>query len=91
MSNLTEKNRGGDNNLSLFSLAWEMGWLITLPIVLLGAGGVFLDKKMGTSPWILLSAFGFSIIISSVAVYYKTMKVLGMINFKNDSPKSEKK
>jgi F0F1-type ATP synthase assembly protein I len=80
MVNVKKKNINEGNNLSMLSLAWNLGWTIALPIVLLATGGAMLDKQIGTSPWMLLLGVGFSIVITSAMVYYKTMKVLGTIN-----------
>lgn len=60
------------NNLwAVINLAWELGYLIALPIAILGLGGAWLDKKMATSPLFLLLGIIFSIVISSVAIYRK--------------------
>lgn len=60
-----------DTVWSALSLAWELGYIIALPIALLGFGGALLDKKLGTSPAFLLIGIALSIIISAVAVYRK--------------------
>lgn len=57
------------------NLAWELGYLIAIPIVLLGFGGAFLDKKVDTSPLFLLVGIGLSIIISGIAVYKKIKNI----------------
>lgn len=67
------KNQG---SWSAVSLAWELGYSIAVPLVVLALGGRFLDKKMGTSPWLLLIGILFSIIISSYIVYKKTTKIM---------------
>ncbi len=76
MSDLKKKKNEKNNDLSLFSLAWELGYIIAIPIVILAIGGAFLDKKMGTSPWMLLMGVTFSILITSFSVYYKVTKIL---------------
>lgn len=84
--NKLQKNKktGGDNNLSLLSLAWELGYIIAIPIVVLAVGGAMLDRKIGTSPWILLGGVGSSIVITSYMVYSKVTTIL------NDFDKKEK-
>lgn len=57
------------------NLAWELGYMIAIPIVLLGFGGAFLDKKVGTSPLFLLTGIVLSIIISGIAVYKKIKNI----------------
>ncbi len=56
---------------SALNLAWELGYTIAIPIALLGFGGAWLDKKFGTSPWMILLGIAISLLVSSVAVYRK--------------------
>lgn len=56
---------------SALNLAWELGYTIALPIALLGFGGAWLDKKFGTSPWIILLGIAISLLVSGIAVYRK--------------------
>ena len=57
-------------------LAWELGYTIAVPIVALALLGRYLDKKMGTSPWILLFGILLSIAVSSWAIYKKTLDII---------------
>ena len=68
-----EKN---DNGLSALGLAWELGYSIAVPLVVFALGGRFLDKKLGTSPFILLGGILISIIVSSYIVYKKTTEIM---------------
>lgn len=68
-----DKNQG---SWSAVSLAWELGYSIAVPLVVLALGGRFLDKKLGTTPWLLLIGILLSIIISSYIVYKKTIDVM---------------
>lgn len=56
-------------------LAWELGYLIALPIAVLGFGGALLDKKLGTSPAFILIGVALSLIISGTAVYRKIKEI----------------
>ncbi len=58
-------------------LAWEMGYTIAVPLVLFALGGRFLDHKLGTSPWLLLTGVIVSIPISTIVIYWKMMKIIG--------------
>ncbi len=58
------------------SLAWQLGYSIAIPLVVLALIGRLLDKKFGTSPWLLLAGVLLSLIISTFAVYRKTIKIL---------------
>ncbi|PJC36778.1 hypothetical protein CO046_04100 [Candidatus Peregrinibacteria bacterium CG_4_9_14_0_2_um_filter_53_11] len=61
--------------VALLSLAWELGYLIALPIVILGFGGALLDKKLGTSPLFLLLGIALSLVISGLGVYRKVKEM----------------
>ena len=60
---------------SALNLAWELGYTIALPIVILGFGGAWLDKKWGTSPALLLIGIALSLLISGIAVYRKVKSI----------------
>lgn len=65
-----------DNNWSVFSLAFELGYMIAIPIVLFALGGRFLDKKIDSSPLFLLTGIFISIILTTYLVYKKTINVI---------------
>lgn len=71
-----EKQNELKKSFSMLSLAWELGYLIALPLVALTLGGRFLDKKLGTSPLILLVGVVTAIGISSYMVYKKTIDIM---------------
>ncbi len=62
---------------SALSLAWELGYTIAVPIVVFALLGRFLDKWLGTSPWLLLVGIFASLIASSIGVYFKAAKIIG--------------
>jgi len=63
-------------DISVISLAWDLGWMIAVPIVVFAVGGALLDKQFETSPWFLLGGIGMSLIITAVMIYYKVIGVL---------------
>ena len=68
-----------DNGLSLkqaFGLAWEMGYLLAIPLVALALAGRLLDKYYETSPLFLLIGIVLSIIISSVLLAKKAINII---------------
>jgi F0F1-type ATP synthase assembly protein I len=65
------------DSFSALGLAWNLGYTIAVPLVVLALGGRFLDRKLGTSPWILLAGILFSIALSSWLVYKKTLDIIG--------------
>jgi len=65
------------NSFSALSLAWNLGYTIAVPLVVFALAGRFLDKKLETSPWLLLFGILLSIALSSYLVYKKTLDIIG--------------
>lgn len=61
-------------------LAWELGYIIVIPIVILGVGGAYADKKFGTSPLFLFIGIIIAFTITSVAAYKKIKVITRDIN-----------
>lgn len=57
-------------------LAWQLGYTIAIPLVVLALLGRFADKYWHTSPWLLLVGIFLSLGVSTFAVYRKTMKIM---------------
>jgi F0F1-type ATP synthase assembly protein I len=95
MSESKEIDKPARNNInediSVISLAWDLGWMIIIPIIILAIGGAFLDKKFATSPWILLAGIGFSLVITSVMIYGKVTKVLAELGGEDIKPEGKSK
>jgi len=75
-NNLKEKNSKTDKSASVLSLAFELGYLIALPIIILALLGRMLDKKMDSSPWFLLGGIIISIVVTTYLVYRKTVSII---------------
>jgi LPXTG-motif cell wall-anchored protein len=75
-NNLEEKNNKTDKKMSVFSLAFELGYLIALPLVIFALGGRFLDRKLESTPWLLLLGIVISIFLSGYLVYKKTKAIV---------------
>ena len=58
-------------------LAWNLGYIIAIPAVVFGFGGAYADKRLGTSPWLLLGGFTFAIALSGFGVYRKVKEIIG--------------
>ena len=71
-----DKKNIKDRQWSVFSLAMELGYIITIPIVLFAIGGRMLDKQLESSPWFLLGGIFISILLTTYLVYKKTMAVI---------------
>jgi len=63
------------NWLSTLSLAWELGYTIAIPIVVLGFGGAYADKKLGTTPLFILIGIAFAMILTGFGIYRKVKKI----------------
>lgn len=77
-----------ENGLSLgqaFGLAWEMGYLLAIPLVALALGGRLLDKHFGTSPLFILLGIGLSIVISSILLAKKATKIISDLSSDKDT------
>ncbi|MEF3691798.1 MAG: AtpZ/AtpI family protein [Candidatus Moraniibacteriota bacterium] len=72
---MEEKNNKTDKKMSVFSLVFELGYLISLPLVFFALGGAFLDRKINSTPWLLLLGMTISIFISGYLIYKKIKKI----------------
>ena len=72
----SKENKDRTVFLKTLSLAWEMGYTIAGPLVVLAFLGRFLDKKYESSPIALLSGVFLAMIISVVIVFKKTKKIM---------------
>lgn len=66
-----------EKQFSALSLAFELGYTIAVPLIVFALGGRWLDKKLGTSPFLLLFGILLSIGITSYLVYKKTLDIIG--------------
>ena len=76
----TEAPKVSDNNkvknFKALALAWELGYTIAVPIVVLALLGRLADKAWGTSPWLLLFGIVVSITFSSWLIYRKVKELM---------------
>lgn len=76
LDNKTPNDVKNDGNIwYALGLLGHLGFIIALPLVILGLIGRYLDKKFDSSPWLLLAGLFVSMIISGVAVYRKTIQI----------------
>jgi F0F1-type ATP synthase assembly protein I len=52
-----------------YNLVLKFGVMITLPIFCSLFAGIFLDKKLGTTPWLMLLLMLIGIAFSTYAIY----------------------
>ncbi len=72
--------------MQALSLAWQMGYLLAIPLIVLALSGRLLDKRWDTSPLFLLIGIGISIAASSILVAKKAMEIISEVS-KNSSEK----
>lgn len=72
--------------MQALSLAWQMGYLLAIPLIALALAGRLLDKSLNTSPLFLLIGIGLSIVVSSILVAKKALGIISEIS-KTDSVK----
>ncbi len=68
--------------------AWQLGYTIAIPLVLLTLGGRLLDKRFGTHPWLLVTGVILSMVISSVALVVRAGKLMSDVNRPDSSPRN---
>ena len=75
---------------SALRFAWELGYLIAIPLVIFALGGAFVDRWLGTKPWFLITGVMLSIIIYTLGVFLKAVKVMAE-QARSTPPKKEEK
>ncbi len=63
---MTHKNMWG-----LVGIAWNLGYVIALPLIGFALGGRFVDKLLGSSPLFFLVGVLAATVLSTVLVYRK--------------------
>ena len=75
--NKEEKNNGEKSHFwEAMNLAWELGYTIALPIVILGFGGAYADKKFGTTPLFILIGIVVAMVLTSIGIIRKVKKIV---------------
>ena len=85
------KNSNKQDSWSAVGFAWELGYSISIPLVVFTLGGRLLDKKLGTSPWLLLVGLFVSIIVTFYIVYQKLMAIINEQKSSEEKSKEDKK
>ncbi len=62
--------------LSVWALAWELGFQIAIPLVIFALAGRYADKYFGTTPWLLVAGVVLAAFTSTTIVYRKISKIL---------------
>ena len=72
-------NKMPQNIWQALSLAWELGFIIAIPLVIFGTIGKYADGVFGTKPWLTLIGILIAIVLSSLWLYYH-IKSLNKVN-----------
>ena len=67
-----EKNDDFMTKGQLISFAYDVGFAIIIPLVVLALLGRFIDQKVGTSPLFLIIGILLSLVSTTVIIYKKT-------------------
>ncbi|MBU1039412.1 AtpZ/AtpI family protein [Patescibacteria group bacterium] len=61
---------------SALGLAWELGYAIALPLIILAVGGRWLDKALDSTPIFMLIGVVLSMFVTSWMIYKKLVKLM---------------
>lgn len=94
MEKISKKKPNADSAVwDSLGLAWELGYTIAIPLVVFALLGRFLDQHFHRSPLFLLIGIFLAFIISSYAVYQKTIQIYQELDYISDKkaikPKKE--
>ncbi|OIO53106.1 hypothetical protein AUJ46_05845 [Candidatus Peregrinibacteria bacterium CG1_02_54_53] len=56
-------------------LAWNLGFIIAIPVAVFGFGGAYMDRIWGTTPIFIITGFVMAVILSGVGVYRKVREI----------------
>ena len=76
MKQIENKEKEEGKVWTAYGLAVTLGYMIAIPIILFGIGGVLLDKKIESFPIFTLIGFVLAMTISLVTVYVKTKDII---------------
>jgi hypothetical protein len=78
MQDLNQKPKDSKfDRWGMVNLAFDMGFVIALPLVAFGLLGKYLDGRLGTDPWLTIAGILIAIISTTI---WLTRKLKGYIN-----------
>ena len=72
----------------VLGFAWRLGYSIAVPLVVMLAAGRWLDKKYGTSPWLLITGLVLSFILTNILMFREAFRVMKETNEENNEVKA---
>jgi len=76
MKNVPNNNDNDGKVWSAYQLALTLGYMIVIPMLLFGVGGVLLDKHFDSYPLFVFIGFLFALTSSMFVVYTKTKDIV---------------
>lgn len=76
MENNSEKQKEESKVWSAYSLALNLGYMIVVPILIFGVGGVMLDKYLDSFPIFVFIGFILAMVSAMTVVYVKTKDII---------------
>jgi F0F1-type ATP synthase assembly protein I len=90
MKTVNEKKEDEQRVWTAYGLALNLGYMIIVPILIFGVGGVILDKYLGSTPLFIFIGFILAMTVSMLIVYIKMKDIVVTgIPKKNDKSKSK--
>lgn len=78
--------------VSAYELAFSLGYMIVVPVVIFGVGGVLLDKRFDSFPLFVFIGFFLAMTSGLLVVYKKTKDIIVMgIPKKKNEEKNKKR
>lgn len=71
------------------SLAWELGFIIAIPLVVFGSIGKYADGQLGTTPWLTLGGVFLAMATTVVWLYRQFKSLTSFTKNGNQSIKSD--
>lgn len=62
------------------NMAWELGYTITIPLVLFALAGRWADSQFHTKPWLFLGGVIFAIVSTSLLLVRKFSRIVRDLN-----------
>lgn len=56
--------------------AWRLGYSIAVPLVILLALGRYLDRRLGTEPWLLITGLVLSFVMTNILMFREAVRVM---------------